>query len=170
MTRLEVDPRFAFVVAGDHENTEYHEQIAELRTRFGPRLNLFGFVGGELKATFFESIDVLVFPSRYVNEASPMVCYEALAMGVPVIVTRVGAVEDIVDASCGVVIDRSEELVARMAEEARSLLAEPFRLEEWRAGAAARFAKLDRQGNAEFRELRQLLLETEERRAPAPAK
>ena len=51
-----------------------------------------GIVEGEAKARFFEGIDVFVLPSRYRHEAQPLVVFEALQAGVPVISYAVGCV------------------------------------------------------------------------------
>jgi glycosyltransferase involved in cell wall biosynthesis len=44
-----------------------------------------GPVEGESKAAFYRDIDVFVFPTRYRNEAQPLVLFEAMAAGVPVL-------------------------------------------------------------------------------------
>lgn len=160
-TLLVDHPEVGFVVAGDHEHSEYRERIRDLQRRLGHRLQLCGFVVGDQKRAFFEEIDLLVFPSRYANEASPMVCFEALAMEVPVLTTRVGAVADIVDESCGVVFERTDDLAARMAAAVAHLLACPRVRGEWQSAAAARFADLHRTATREYDELRSRLQQTE---------
>jgi glycosyltransferase involved in cell wall biosynthesis len=59
--------------------------IAEAARGLAPRLTYLGPVEGEAKAAFFRAIDVFVFPSRYANEAQPLVVFEALAAGKPVL-------------------------------------------------------------------------------------
>ncbi|MCW2235853.1 glycosyltransferase family 4 protein [Azospirillum canadense] len=44
-----------------------------------------GPVDGEAKAVFYRDIDVFVFPTQYRNEAQPLVLFEAMAAGVPVL-------------------------------------------------------------------------------------
>ena len=44
-----------------------------------------GSVYREDKQRFWDDVDVFVFPTRYSNEAEPLVVWEALAVGVPVI-------------------------------------------------------------------------------------
>ncbi len=44
-----------------------------------------GPVDGEAKAAFYRDIDVFVFPTQYRNEAQPLVLFEAMAAGVPVL-------------------------------------------------------------------------------------
>jgi glycosyltransferase involved in cell wall biosynthesis len=56
------------------------------------RLNWLGPIYGAEKETFYNSIDVFVMPTAYINEAQPLVLIEALAHGVPVIATDVGCI------------------------------------------------------------------------------
>jgi len=62
--------------------------------------NYIGPVYGSLKESFFESIDVLVFPTHYVNEAEPLVIYEAAERGVPTIANARGCIASMVS-QCG---------------------------------------------------------------------
>ncbi len=45
---------------------------------------------GKDRDAFFNEIDVLLFPSRYPNEAEPLTIYHSLAAGVPVVATDMG--------------------------------------------------------------------------------
>jgi glycosyltransferase involved in cell wall biosynthesis len=51
-----------------------------------------GAVHGARRTAFYESIDLLVFPTVYVHESEPLVILEALAHGVPVVTTRRGCI------------------------------------------------------------------------------
>ena len=53
-----------------------------------------GEVEGEEKWRFFEGIDVLLLPSRYENEAAPLVVLEAASRGVPSIVSGIGCLPE----------------------------------------------------------------------------
>jgi len=151
---LRDDPRLHFVVGGDPDSSAYRGEIERLQTALGPRLDLRGFVKGDTKVQFFRDIDVLVFPSKYRNEASPMVCYEALAMGVPVITTRVGAVADIVTDACGAVLEPDADLQSQLVDRLRDYLDETGRLGTHQDAAAQRYRLLEQRGQAELAWLR----------------
>jgi glycosyltransferase involved in cell wall biosynthesis len=57
-----------------------------------------GPVFDENKAKFLSSIDLLVFPTRYVNEAQPLVVYEAQAAGVVVSASNRGCISEMIPA------------------------------------------------------------------------
>lgn len=75
-----------------------------------------GWVDEATRAVLLARAAILVLPSHY--EQMPMSILEAMAAGVPVIATRVGAVpEMLADGSCGVLVSpgRIDELSAAMA-------------------------------------------------------
>jgi glycosyltransferase involved in cell wall biosynthesis len=51
-----------------------------------------GAVHGEARTNFYARLDLLVFPTVFVNESEPLVILEALAHGVPVITTPRGCI------------------------------------------------------------------------------
>ncbi len=91
----------ALVVAAQHEFTDSFEYR-------GP-------VYGADKDAFFSSIDVFLFPSRYVNEAQPLVVLEALAYGIPVVANNLGCIGDDVSSEGGIVAPSDNEFVALAA-------------------------------------------------------
>jgi glycosyltransferase involved in cell wall biosynthesis len=84
----------------------------ELRTRFaGPRIRFAGKLSdSELFALYRES-DCFVFASLY--EGMPTVILEAMACGLPIIATDIGAVSTMVDKDCGFVVSpgSTEQLI-----------------------------------------------------------
>lgn len=71
------------------------------------------------KEAFYESIDLLLFPSSYVNEAEPVTILEALASGVEVIAANRGCIPGMIPRMCGKAVnpeDFSSVAVARLIE------------------------------------------------------
>jgi glycosyltransferase involved in cell wall biosynthesis len=87
-----------------------------------------GGVYGDAKVKFFGAIDVFVFPSRYVNEAQPLVLIEALAHGCPVATVARGCTtcdqggsESFVAARELAFLDDTSEWCAALARSPRAL-------------------------------------------------
>jgi glycosyltransferase involved in cell wall biosynthesis len=97
------------VIAGPCEDAALRSQIAAatgagLCTWLGP-------VYGEAKADFFAAIDAFLFPTNYVNEAEPLVIWEALMNGIPVIAYDRGCIEDQVGAA-GLIVPADDDFVS----------------------------------------------------------
>lgn len=82
----------------------------------GGSVKLLGHVGREKVARLMSAADVLALPSR--NEGCPNVVLEALCCGTPVVATRVGAVPDLLDESCGIIVppENSPEFCVAMEQ------------------------------------------------------
>jgi len=94
------------IVAGPVEKQieeEFSRRVKEM-----PNVRYVGAVYGEEKRKFFSDIDILLFPSRYRNEAEPVTILEALAHGVPVIGTLRGCIATIVKENYGMVAKETE--------------------------------------------------------------
>jgi glycosyltransferase involved in cell wall biosynthesis len=127
-------PEATLVVAGDGEERERLERLAGARVRFlGARPR--GEVLGLLAAA-----DVAVLPSAWEN--FPHAAVEALAMGTPVVATRVGGVPEIVrDGENGLLVDAGDAAAFAAALE-RVLHDDDLRarLTAAAAGSVARFS------------------------------
>lgn len=98
-----------------------------------------GSVYGEEKIIFFTKIDVLVFPTRYANEAEPVTIWEAMGAGVPVISLSRGCISGMVANEVGWVIQDPDNFVELAIEKVRCLLADAQLLQDMKLAARAEF-------------------------------
>lgn len=109
-------PATTFVLVGDGPLR------GELRGAAGPNVVLAGFC--EDMPGVYASLDLLVQPSY--REGMPMTILEAMAAGVPVVATRVGAAADVIDdGRTGLLVDPGD--VPALTAAVRALLADPSR-------------------------------------------
>jgi glycosyltransferase involved in cell wall biosynthesis len=67
-----------------------------------------GPVFGEAKDAFYRQMDVFLFPTKYANEAEPLVVYEALRQGVYVIACDRGAISEMLRNGAGVAFPQGQ--------------------------------------------------------------
>jgi len=70
-----------------------------------------GPVYGEKKADFWRQADVFVFPTKYRNEAEPLVLWEAFSWGTPVISFRRGCIATQMGDKGGVLLSKKDDFV-----------------------------------------------------------
>jgi glycosyltransferase involved in cell wall biosynthesis len=118
LSRLRPQRDFRFVIAGDGPEKEPFERRVH-------KLGLdavFDFRGQvDDLAPLLAASDILVLPSR--SEGVPLVILEALASARCVIASRVGAIPEVVDSSCGILIEQPDP--AAFAAAINSLLDDP---------------------------------------------
>jgi len=66
-----------------------------------PHVQYLGPLYGDSKQAFYRSLDIFVFPTRYPNEAEPLVLHEAMQSGVHSIATSRGAIVEILGGGYG---------------------------------------------------------------------
>ena len=131
-------------------------QDAEIEFRVRERLeSLAGvkYVGpkyGADKEEFFAGIDVLVFPTRYINEAEPLIMHEAMSRGIPVIAYGRGAIPEIVGSECGRIIDPSDDFVLPALDQIRMWLGNAALFRVASLGAHRRFIQTRMQNEREW--------------------
>ena len=88
----------------------------------------------EAMADWYRVLDVYVAPQRW--EGFGLTPIEAMACGVPVVATRVGAFEDlVVPGETGLLVDPDD--VPAMTRACLEAVSDPARLDRWRAGSRA---------------------------------
>lgn len=99
-----------FLMAGPYESVtnwdHYTQRISAL-----PNLEYRGALYAEAKNAFLRDIDIFVFPTRYRNEAEPLVVLEALNHGKPVIAFGRGCIEELLGYSEGNIIQVGGDFV-----------------------------------------------------------
>lgn len=119
--------------------------------RLHPRLSWLGPVSGETKETFFEAIDVFVFPTRYRTEAYPLVLAEALIRGVGVIAPDRGCIGALAALEAVDVVGPADDFVACTTVLLRAGFADARDRSERRAAVRSQGEALNR-ANATIRQ------------------
>jgi glycosyltransferase involved in cell wall biosynthesis len=150
-----------FLIGGPTQDAPTQAKVESLVKRH-ESVEYLGPLAGAQKAAFFERIDLLVFPTRYKNEAEPLTILEALASSVPVMANDRGCI-------CAMLPDQDRLCVAApdaFAARASTLLAElredPNLLLQMRLAAKARFDELQREAAIRLSELIGSLADTGE--------
>lgn len=99
------------LLAGPALDDDVVTRINALRTRHGERVTHVGKVSGVAKRDIYRAIDVFLFPTQFRQEAAPLVIYESLAAGVPVLTTDRGVIREIVTGIRGAVCPRDGNFV-----------------------------------------------------------
>ena len=120
LLRLRPRADFVFVVAGDGP------EAPGLRARVRRKgleavFELLGHV--EDVPPLMAAADIVLLPSR--SEGVPLTVVESLACATPVVASNVGAVSEVVDSSCGVLIDPARGEAAAFAAAIDRLLNDP---------------------------------------------
>jgi glycosyltransferase involved in cell wall biosynthesis len=117
------DLNWQLVIAGDCQRdcaTAMELASTIMRKRLGPRICLAGAVSEHRLAALYRQADVFVLASRF--EGYGMAYAEAIAHGLPVIGTRVGAVPETVPAGAGILVPPDD--VAALAAGLRAMIAD----------------------------------------------
>lgn len=93
-------------------------------------LNYLGPVYAQDKNSFFNAIDVFLFPTKYKNEADPVVIYEALSRGIPVIAYARGCIGSIVKDIGGISISVNQNFPKGCADILREWSSHPDKYAE----------------------------------------
>ena len=104
------------ILAGSPHTSVEKELIDEAKNVFGSNIELQGAVYGNDKMEFYRGIDVFIFPTRYHNEAEPLVIWEALGHGVPVIARQRGCLTKSMIGDAGLCVESDEDFVSIAVE------------------------------------------------------
>lgn len=77
-------PSLNFVIAGPCSDPSVLARVSATSREY-PQITYAGPVYGDSKTAYLDSIDALLFPTTYKNEAEPLVIWEAISAGIPVL-------------------------------------------------------------------------------------
>lgn len=129
--------------------------IEALKVEFPGQVEWSGPVYEAEKGTWYETIDVFLFPSTYPNEAYPLVLVEALSRSIPVFATCRGCMEGILAPNGWAFQD--SEFVAKVSGLITIMVNMPDNLLDYRNKARILFNKLHDEDKVNYDELIKLL-------------
>lgn len=112
-------PHIRFCIAGPFQDSAVERHFNSAAAAL-PNIKYYGPVLGDAKKEFFAELNAFVFPTRYRNEAEPLVVLEALMNGCPVVANNRGCIRGMLPGDVGVVVEEPD----RFVDEASSALLE----------------------------------------------
>lgn len=101
-TVVKKNANLVFLVIGKGPDlAEVKERIIQLKLE--KNIRLLGFIPDEELPLYYNTADFFILPSKS-GEGLPLVSLEAMACGLPVIATKVGGVEEIMEKNFGIII------------------------------------------------------------------
>lgn len=128
-----------------------------------------GPVYDEKKDAYFRSIDILLFPTKYRNEAEPLTILEALRDGVPVIAANRGCIRSIINTQPGMVCPEIDHFVEDTSEYIKSVLNGSNSLHGLSENAFRQFYKMRGIHDARLDELLEKITAPKQSRNPVQA-
>lgn len=129
------------LLAGPYQDDRIEARVRRLLEQTGS-VEYIGPQYGAEKRAFLERVDVLVFPTRYANEAEPLVVHEALAYSAPVIAFARGAIGEVLSGGCGRPIDPQSDFTKEAMDQLKSWLKDPASFQRASKFAGQRAADL----------------------------
>ena len=116
----------------------------------GGRVRHLGPLYDAAKDSFLAGLDVFLFPSRYVNEAEPLVVFEAMAHGLPVLAYDRGCIAEQLGVEGGVVYGADADFAAEAGARLAAWAADDGQLRAAQAAARRRMATLSSEASGQF--------------------
>jgi glycosyltransferase involved in cell wall biosynthesis len=110
-TVVQKNPKVIFLIIGKGPDlSEVRERIRHLKLE--ENIKLLGFISDEELPFYYNTADFFILPSKS-GEGLPLVSLEAMACGLPVIATKVGGIEEIMEKNFGIIVppDNPDSLV-----------------------------------------------------------
>lgn len=100
---------------GNGKRTTFINNIEALSKKANGKINFTGYIDYDNIHEYYNKADLAVFPSLE-NEAFPLTTLEALASGLPVIVSDAGGMPEGINDKCGFVVNRGDNMKMELKE------------------------------------------------------
>lgn len=134
-------PGLELVIAGPTTDKRSKKLIQRYHAMNLPGFSYLGPVHGSEKVDYYDGIDLLLFPTRYKNEAQPVVILEAMACGVSPIAIDRGCIRGLIGTG-GYTIESEVEWMPQVVKIIRNLLSSPEEFSKMSTNAQNRFKEL----------------------------
>ncbi|OXN01189.1 glycosyltransferase family 4 protein [Bifidobacterium vansinderenii] len=94
---------------GTEERTEYLDEVERSVQALADRVKFTGFVQNSQLWRYAKLADMQAVPSLW-EDAAPTVCMEAMAMGLPLIVTRSGGIQEYTSPECALTVPKDDHV------------------------------------------------------------
>jgi glycosyltransferase involved in cell wall biosynthesis len=148
----QAEPSVNCILSGPFQDDETEVAVKALLTDL-PNTTYIGAVYNDEKDAFFSSIDALIFPTIYANEAEPLTVLEAMARCIPVIAYGRGAIPEIVQPPFGCSIDVEVPFTTPAFEQILFWQQNPAQYQEASVQAGKHFTALKSRNRAALHEL-----------------
>ncbi|TBW09314.1 glycosyltransferase family 1 protein [Azotobacter chroococcum] len=146
LSGVEINAKIAGPVSPEIQH-EFKERLKLL-----PFITYIGAVYGEKKLEFLSSIDTLIFPTLYANEAEPVTIFEAMEQATPVIAFSRGCIAEQIPAGAGLVVKSTDNTHQEVIDYLR-YLAEPENLLNAKKSSHSAFIQASATGGVQLRNL-----------------
>lgn len=128
--------------------TKFEVELSKLKN-----VQYIGPVYGSDKVSFFSSVDALVFPTLYKNEAEPVTIWESFSAGVPVFAFARGCISTVVDNGVGGVASSFEGILDLISNYVESVSTSPGFFDELSNNVRRRYRDSKISGDVVINEL-----------------
>ena len=119
---LKEDHNIYGLIAGPAASDDLGLYLKERIARCGGRVEWLGPLYGDEKQAFLSRLSVLVFPTKYVNEAQPNVLFESLSHGVPTMTIARGCIDEDMTGSGSLVALSTESFLTEALPYVKTLI------------------------------------------------
>jgi len=106
---------FAAKIAGPFTNKRTEKLVLDALKK-NPQIQYIGPLYGDKKHSFYAALDCFIFPSKYKNEAEPLVLYEAAMHGVFLIGTQCGCMQEVIGRLGGYSVNDNDHTAENLAD------------------------------------------------------
>jgi glycosyltransferase involved in cell wall biosynthesis len=132
-------------IAGPFQDPEIENVVRQRLAQLGDSVEYLGARYGEEKRRFFQEADALLYPSDYANEAEPLVIWEAVSHGLPVVAWGRGCIGQMLSDGAGAAVPVDEDFRAEAVGQVKEWLSRPDRFAQASQQASEAFAHRRRQ-------------------------
>jgi glycosyltransferase involved in cell wall biosynthesis len=135
-------------IAGPFQDPEIESTVRQRLAQLGESVEYLGARYGEEKRQFFLDADALLYPSDYVNEAEPLVIWEAVSQGLPVVAWGRGCIGQMLSDGAGAAVPVDQDFRLEAVSQVKDWMSRPDRFAQASRQASEAFAHRRRQAEA----------------------